>query len=111
MDNGYKYITVVEDGSGSFLAPTKSSYKIIEHSGSSRNGECLIEPLGGVSPADAAQLFFFANDHHRLVYVREYLPEFKYEKFVDKSHFRDPFIQARLEKEDEEYRNRLEPNF
>lgn len=107
--SNYKYINVVEDGTEKFIPSTRSSYKILEYK--FNGNHCLIEAIGGVDTYEAAQLYFFANDSDRCVYVREYLPEFKYEKYKDTPYFRDPFIQARLEKEDEENRNRLEPNF
>lgn len=97
MPEAFKYLNVVHDNTQKPVEQ-KKLYEVIEWNYSS-TGKSLILPLHGASPETAAQRFLFDNQRDFMVYVRRYLPEFKYDRYKDIPMTRNPAIQAQLKLE------------
>ena len=95
----FKYLRVVEN---SGLVTPKTIYSIVETQFNDTQLD-LILPLHGNSADEAGQKYLFVNKAKQAVYVRRYLPETKYEQYVDELHSKNARKQLDLfQKEDSE---------
>ena len=95
MTSVFKYLRVVPDKA---TKVNVVDYRLIQ---SHLGGLDLIIPMNGITPEAAAQKYLYEHKSKTGVYVRRYLPETKYETYVDESHSKDPRKQLELFQKEE----------
>jgi hypothetical protein len=93
----FKYLKVVEN---SGPVTPKTIYGVIEHQFNDTQLD-LILPLHGSSAEEAGQKYLFENKSKQAVYVRRYLPETKYEQYIDELHSKNARKQLELFQKEE----------
>lgn len=92
----FKYLKVVET-----KTPIKKpDYYIIEAGFNDTQFDLLL-PLAGKSAEEVGQIYLYSHKNKQAVYVRRYLPETKYETFVDELHNKNARKQLDLFQKEE----------